>query len=112
MFFNFYQVRGEMREVYEEISGCPENIYPILESMEIGSSTGGEGEESAVPVRVDTSVDPVPCEITTGNEDDAFIDANNYVLESREIRAEMLECNWTVESNNVGVGVASVRFSF
>ncbi|XP_048508531.1 polycomb protein Asx isoform X2 [Athalia rosae] len=98
------EVRGEMREVYEEISGCPENIYPILESMEISSSAvvvenQNSGEPEQRPVNSDS------CEITTGNEEDAFIDANNYVLESREIRSEMLECSWSVDPtiNNVVV---------
>lgn len=99
------EVRGEMREVYEEISGCPENIYPILESMEIGSSTGGEGDSPVVPTQ--GPVNAGPCEITTGNEEDAFIDANNYVLESREIRSELLGCNWTVDPTVNNVGVAS-----
>jgi len=30
------EVQGETREMYEEISGCPEEIiYPILEGMEV-----------------------------------------------------------------------------
>ncbi|XP_046735825.1 polycomb protein Asx isoform X2 [Diprion similis] len=97
------EVRGEMKEAYEEISGCPENIYPILADIEIGSSTGGEDDNPAVPVQ--GPVNAASCEMTTGNEEDAFIDANNYVLESREISTGMLECNWTVDPtvNNVGV---------
>ncbi|XP_015516995.2 polycomb protein Asx isoform X1 [Neodiprion lecontei] len=97
------EVRGEMIEAYEEISGCPENIYPILADIEIGSSTGGGDDNPVVPVQ--GPVNAASCEMTTGNEEDAFIDANNYVLESREISTGMLECNWTVEPtvNNVGV---------
>lgn len=100
------QVRGEMREVYEEISGCPENLYPILESMEIGSSTGGEGDNPVIPAQ--GPVNAVPCAITTGNEEDAFIDANNYVLESREITNELLGCSWTDDPTVNNVVVASV----
>ena len=88
------QVRGEMREMYEEISTCPEEIiYPILEGMEI-ASTNAEVTESQVSEQTE---DTRETDINAGNEDEALREANNYVC------SEMLECSWTVDPtvNNI-----------
>jgi len=89
------QVQGEMREMYEEISGCPEEIiYPILEGMEM-TSTNAEVTESQV-VSGQTE-DTRGTDVNAGNEDEALREANNYVC------SEMLECSWTVDPtvNNI-----------
>ncbi|KAK2584212.1 hypothetical protein KPH14_006632 [Odynerus spinipes] len=84
------EVRGEMREAYEEISGCPEEImYPILESMEIETNNTEETETQVVSAQVEDV--RVQQDATGGNEDEALRDANNYVC------SEMLECSWTVD---------------
>ncbi|KAG7207866.1 hypothetical protein KM043_009464 [Ampulex compressa] len=90
------EVRGEMREAYEEISGCPEEIiYPILEGMEIGTNNTEETETQVVSGQVETSREPQ--DVNGGNEDEALRDANNYVC------SEMLECSWSVDPavNNI-----------
>ncbi|XP_035722839.1 uncharacterized protein LOC118441911 isoform X1 [Vespa mandarinia] len=84
------EVRGEMREAYEEISGCPEEImYPILESMEMESNNTEETEAQVVSAQVEDVRGPQ--DVTGGNEDEALREANNYVC------SEMLECSWTVD---------------
>ncbi|XP_070157801.1 polycomb group protein Asx isoform X2 [Polyergus mexicanus] len=88
------EVRGEMREMYEEISGCPEEIiYPILEGMEM-TSTNTEVTESQVSGQTE---DTRETDVNAGNEDEALREANNYVC------SEMLECSWTVDPtvNNI-----------
>lgn len=88
------EVRGEMREMYEEISGCPEEIiYPILEGMEM-TSNNTEVTESQVSGQTE---DARESDVNAGNEDEALREANNYVC------SEMLECSWTVDPtiNNI-----------
>ncbi|XP_029667631.1 polycomb protein Asx-like isoform X1 [Formica exsecta] len=88
------EVRGEMREMYEEISGCPEEIiYPILEGMEM-TSTNTEVTEPQVSGQTE---DTRETDVNAGNEDEALREANNYVC------SEMLECSWTVDPtiNNI-----------
>ncbi|XP_066591670.1 polycomb group protein Asx isoform X1 [Prorops nasuta] len=87
------EVRGEMREAYEEISsGCTEEImYPILEGMEIGTNNNEDNEQQDIPGQVE-SVNEQQDE-NVGNEDEALREANNYVC------SEMLECSWTVDPN-------------
>lgn len=87
-------MRGEMREMYEEISGCPEEIiYPILEGMEM-ASTNTEVTEPQVSGQTE---DTTGTDVNAGNEDEALREANNYVC------SEMLECSWTVDPtvNNI-----------
>ncbi|KAL6421605.1 hypothetical protein ACFW04_014223 [Cataglyphis niger] len=82
------EVRGEMREMYEEISGCPEEIiYPILEGMEM-TSTNTEVTEPQVSGQTEDSRET---DVNAGNEDEALREANNYVC------SEMLECSWSVD---------------
>lgn len=77
-----------MREMYEEISGCPEEIiYPILEGMEM-ASTNTEVTEAQVSGQTE---DTRGTDVNAGNEDEALREANNYVC------SEMLECSWTVD---------------
>ncbi|XP_076238662.1 transcriptional regulator additional sex combs isoform X1 [Calliopsis andreniformis] len=84
------EVRGEMREAYEEISGCPEEImYPILEGMEMGTTNTEETETQVVSGQSEASRDQQ--DVTGGNEDEALREANNYVC------SEMLECSWSVD---------------
>ncbi|XP_014479823.1 PREDICTED: putative Polycomb group protein ASXL3 isoform X5 [Dinoponera quadriceps] len=84
------EVRGEMREMYEEISGCPEEIiYPILEGMEMAPSNT-EVTEPQVVVSGQAE-DTRATDVHAGNEDEALREANNYVC------SEMLECSWTVD---------------
>lgn len=74
-----------MREAYEEISGCTEEvIYPLLESMEMGSNGSNETPDQTQEIR--------EINITENNEEEELRDANNYVC------SEMLECSWPVES--------------
>lgn len=83
-----------MREMYEEISGCPEEIiYPILEGMEM-TSTNTEVTEPQVSGQTE---DTRETDVNAGNEDEALREANNYVC------SEMLECSWTVDPtvNNI-----------
>lgn len=83
-----------MREMYEEISGCPEEIiYPILEGMEM-TSNNTEVTESQVSGQTE---DARESDVNAGNEDEALREANNYVC------SEMLECSWTVDPtiNNI-----------
>ncbi|XP_011637949.1 polycomb protein Asx isoform X2 [Pogonomyrmex barbatus] len=89
------EVRGEMREMYEEISGCPEEIiYPILEGMEIASTNAEVTEQQVVSGQAE---DTTETDVNAGNEDEALREANNYVC------SEMLECSWTVDPtvNNI-----------
>ncbi|XP_043469306.1 polycomb protein Asx isoform X2 [Leptopilina heterotoma] len=98
------EVRGEMRGVYEEMSGCPEEIiYPILEGMEIGSTGEEETEASVIsgPVE-DVQVQEVE-HLSVGNEDEALREANNYVC------SEMLECSWAVDPNVGAVNNPNAR---
>ncbi|XP_006624944.1 polycomb protein Asx isoform X1 [Apis dorsata] len=84
------EVRGEMREAYEEISGCPEEImYPILDGMEMGSNNTEETETQVVSGQSETIRDQQ--DVNSGNEDEALREANNYVC------SEMLECSWSVD---------------
>lgn len=47
-----------MREAYEEISGCPEEImYPILDGMEMGSNNTEETETQVVSGQPETTRD-------------------------------------------------------
>lgn len=90
------EVRGEMREAYEEISGCPEEImYPILDGMEMGSNNTEETETQVVSGQPETTRDQQ--DVNSGNEDEALREANNYVC------SEMLECSWSVDPtvNNI-----------
>ncbi|XP_076619061.1 transcriptional regulator additional sex combs isoform X3 [Colletes latitarsis] len=90
------EVRGEMREAYEEISGCPEEImYPILDGMEMGTNNREETETQVVSVQPETTRDQQ--DVNGGNEDEALREANNYVC------SEMLECSWSVDPtvNNI-----------
>ncbi|XP_057337307.1 polycomb protein Asx-like [Microplitis mediator] len=85
------EVRGEMREAYEEISGCTEEIiYPILEGMEMGSS--GSEETDTQEVTETTEDIREQSDIVEINEDEELRDANNYVC------SEMLECSWPVDA--------------
>ncbi|XP_036138432.1 polycomb protein Asx isoform X2 [Monomorium pharaonis] len=87
------EVRGEMREMYEEISGCPEEIiYPILEGMEMASTNAEVTEPQVVSGQTEDTTD-----VNAGNEEEALREANNYVC------SEMLECSWTVDPtvNNI-----------
>ncbi|KYM76336.1 Polycomb protein Asx [Atta colombica] len=89
------EVRGEMREMYEEISGCPEEIiYPILEGMEMASTNSEVTEPQVVTGQTE---DTTGTDVNAGNEDEALREANNYVC------SEMLECSWTVDPtvNNI-----------
>ncbi|XP_054002426.1 polycomb protein Asx isoform X1 [Hylaeus anthracinus] len=82
------EVRGEMREAYEEISGCPEEImYPILDGMEMGTNNREETETQVVSGQPETTRDQQ--DVNGGNEDEALREANNYVY------SEMLECSWS-----------------
>ncbi|XP_076163066.1 transcriptional regulator additional sex combs isoform X2 [Ptiloglossa arizonensis] len=90
------EVRGEMREAYEEISGCPEEImYPILDGMEMGSNNREETETQVVSGQPEATRDQQ--DVNGGNEDEALREANNYVC------SEMLECSWSVDPtvNNI-----------
>ncbi|XP_076223970.1 transcriptional regulator additional sex combs isoform X1 [Nomia melanderi] len=90
------EVRGEMREAYEEISGCPEEImYPILEGMEMGTNSTEETEPQVVSGQPETTRDQQ--DVNGGNEEEALREANNYVC------SEMLECSWPVDPtvNNI-----------
>nr|XP_012142489.1 PREDICTED: polycomb protein Asx isoform X1 [Megachile rotundata] len=90
------EVRGEMREAYEEISGCPEEImYPILDGMEMGSNSAEETETQVVSGPPEAPRDQQ--DVNNGNEDEALREANNYVC------SEMLECSWPVDPtvNNI-----------
>lgn len=83
-----------MREMYEEISGCPEEIiYPILEGIEM-TSNNAEVTEPQVSGQTE---DARGSDVNAGNEDEALREANNYVC------SEMLECSWTVDPtiNNI-----------
>ena len=83
-----------MREAYEEISGCPEEIiYPILEGMEINSTGEEETEVSVVAASVEDCTVQEIGHLAVVNEDEALREANNYVC------SEMLECSWTVDPN-------------
>ncbi|XP_025988226.1 polycomb protein Asx isoform X1 [Solenopsis invicta] len=89
------EVRGEMREMYEEISGCPEEIiYPILEGMEMGSTNTEVTEPQVVSGQTEETTG---ADVNAGNEEEALREANNYVC------SEMLECSWTVDPtvNNI-----------
>ncbi|XP_015120271.1 polycomb protein Asx [Diachasma alloeum] len=92
------EVRGEMREAYEEISGCTEEIiYPILEGMDMGSSGSDEAEGQNGVVEGEEIRE---AEMTESNEDEELRDANNYVC------SEMLDCSWSVDppvGNNSGI---------
>lgn len=84
------EVRGEMREAYEEISSCTEEvIYPLLEGMEMGSTGSDENE-----TQIDQTKDIQDIQETNINEDEELRDANNYVC------SEMLECSWPVDNTN------------
>ncbi|XP_071875584.1 transcriptional regulator additional sex combs isoform X1 [Bombus fervidus] len=90
------EVRGEMREVYEEISGCSEEIiYPILDGMEMGSNNAEETETQVVSGQSEVAREQQ--DVNSGNEDEALREANNYVC------SEMLECSWSVDPtvNNI-----------
>ncbi|XP_076278995.1 transcriptional regulator additional sex combs isoform X1 [Lasioglossum baleicum] len=90
------EVRGEMREAYEEISGCPEEImYPILDGMEMGTNSTEETETQVVSGQAETARDQQ--DVNGGNEEEALREANNYVC------SEMLECSWSVDPtvNNI-----------
>ncbi|XP_033364044.1 polycomb protein Asx isoform X2 [Bombus vosnesenskii] len=90
------EVRGEMREVYEEISGCSEEIiYPILDGMEMGSNNAEETETQVVSGQSEVTREQQ--DVNSGNEDEALREANNYVC------SEMLECSWSVDPtvNNI-----------
>ena len=90
------EVRGEMREAYEEISGCPEEImYPILDGMEMGSNNAEGTETQVVSGQPEAARDQQ--DVNGGNEDEALREANNYVC------SEMLECSWSVDPtvNNI-----------
>lgn len=85
-----------MREAYEEISGCPEEImYPILEGMEMGTNSTEETEPQVVSGQPETTRDQQ--DVNGGNEEEALREANNYVC------SEMLECSWPVDPtvNNI-----------
>lgn len=85
-----------MREVYEEISGCSEEIiYPILDGMEMGSNNAEETETQVVSGQSEVTREQQ--DVNSGNEDEALREANNYVC------SEMLECSWSVDPtvNNI-----------
>ncbi|XP_011505775.1 PREDICTED: putative Polycomb group protein ASXL3 [Ceratosolen solmsi marchali] len=86
------EVRGEMQEAYEEISGCPEEIiYPILEDMEINSNNTKVSNTSSVS---ETTVnEEINNSVNTRTQEEAFQEANNYVC------SEMLDCSWTSNTN-------------
>ncbi|XP_020281879.1 putative Polycomb group protein ASXL3 isoform X2 [Pseudomyrmex gracilis] len=89
------EVQGEMREMYEEISGCPEEIiYPILEGMEMASTNAEVTEQQVVSGQAE---DTRGTDVNASNEDEALREANNYVC------SEMMECSWTVDPtvNNI-----------
>ncbi|KAL0121067.1 hypothetical protein PUN28_008649 [Cardiocondyla obscurior] len=89
------EMQGEMREMYEEISGCPEEIiYPILEGMEMASTNAEVTQSQVVSGQTEDATGP---DVNAGNEDEALREANNYVC------SEMLECSWTVDPpvNNI-----------
>lgn len=93
---HLFQVRGEMQEVYEEISGCSEEIiYPILDGMEMGSNNAEETETQVVSGQSEVTREQQ--DVNSGNEDEALREANNYVC------SEMLECSWSVDPtvNNI-----------
>lgn len=84
------EVRGEMREAYEEISRCSEEIiYPILDGMEMGTNNTEETETQVVSGQAETTREQQ--DVNSGNEDEALREANNYVC------SEMLECSWSVD---------------
>ncbi|XP_050587570.1 polycomb protein Asx isoform X2 [Bombus affinis] len=90
------EVRGEMQKVYEEISGCSEEIiYPILDGMEMGSNNAEETETQVVSGQSEVTREQQ--DVNSGNEDEALREANNYVC------SEMLECSWSVDPtvNNI-----------
>ncbi|CAL7952075.1 unnamed protein product [Xylocopa violacea] len=90
------EVRGEMREAYAEISGCPEEImYPILDGMEMGSNNTEDTEAQVVSGPLEAARDQQ--DVNSGNEDEALREANNYVC------SEMLDCSWPVDPtvNNI-----------
>ncbi|XP_034942447.1 polycomb protein Asx isoform X2 [Chelonus insularis] len=85
------EVRGEMREAYEEISGCTEEIiYPILEGMEMGSNESEETDTQEVAETTEEIREQT--DIVESNEDEELRDANNYVC------SEMLDCSWPVDT--------------
>ncbi|KZC10733.1 Polycomb protein Asx [Dufourea novaeangliae] len=91
------EVRGEMREAYEEISGCPEEImYPILDGMEMGTNSTEETETQVVVTGQSENARDQQ-DVNGGNEEEALREANNYVC------SEMLECSWSVDPtvNNI-----------
>lgn len=92
-----------MREMYEEISSCPEEIiYPILEGMDM---TVANTEVSESQVVTGPSEDTGGTDVNSGNEDEALRDANSYVC------SEMLECSWPVDTtvNNISNNNNRVR---
>lgn len=95
------QVRGEMKEAYEEISGCPEEIiYPILEGMEIAANNVTENTVTCATSLEDISEES---NLNVANEEDALREANNYVC------SEMLECSWTTNETSVSAVENSSR---
>ena len=94
-FIILIQVRGEMREAYEEISGCPEEImYPMLDGMEIAHTTEQPHPQSVV-VHNEHIVQHQ--DMNHGIQEEALRDANNYVC------SEMLDCSWATEAAVNGV---------
>ncbi|XP_011310084.1 polycomb protein Asx [Fopius arisanus] len=86
------EVRGEMREAYEEISGCTEEIiYPILEGMDMGSNGSEDADQVEQQNGVIEGEEIREAEINESNEDEELRDANNYVC------SEMLDCSWSVD---------------
>ena len=91
-----------MREAYEEISDCPEEImYPILEGMEIGTNNGTEDTETQCANHTEEIQEE--SNLNVANEEDALREANNYVC------SEMLECSWATSETTVSAESSSSR---
>ncbi|KAJ8687356.1 hypothetical protein QAD02_023150 [Eretmocerus hayati] len=86
------EVRGEMQEAYEEISGCTEGIiYPILDNIQVSPDDEKIPEAPVGTEAIDSQ--EIVGVVNTSNQDEAFQEANNYVC------SEMLDCNWTSDAS-------------
>lgn len=89
--------------MYEEISGCPEEIiYPILEGMDMTSTNAEVTEQQVVSGQAE---DTRGTDVNASNEDEALREANNYVC------SEMMECSWTVDPTVNNINSSNNRVS-
>ncbi|XP_031784006.1 kinesin-related protein 4 isoform X2 [Nasonia vitripennis] len=86
------EVRGEMQEAYEAISGCSEEIiYPMLQNIEINSNNTKSSEAPTTSEVIKNQVSTPP--FSTRNQEEAFQEANNYVC------SEMQDSSWASTAN-------------